>query len=208
LAKNNRHPLRRNSVMNTGKVRKQVYVIHGYSASPTSHWFPWIKEKLSEKGVSVEILRMPSSSSPNLEKWIRHISKHVQELNEDTYFIAHSLGTIALLRYLDRAEFKGKIGGFLLVSGFSRSLPELHLLDGFTQGPLDYSKTINSAGIRMVLASRDDPIVPFSYSKELAERIQAEFHQVDKCGHFLGVEGFTTLPIVYDLMSDAMGLDR
>ncbi|MED4253322.1 alpha/beta hydrolase, partial [Priestia megaterium] len=25
---------------------KQVYIIHGYGASPSNHWFPWLKEKL------------------------------------------------------------------------------------------------------------------------------------------------------------------
>ncbi|MBT2605987.1 alpha/beta hydrolase, partial [Bacillus sp. ISL-53] len=25
---------------------KQVYIIHGYGASPANHWFPWLKEKL------------------------------------------------------------------------------------------------------------------------------------------------------------------
>jgi predicted alpha/beta hydrolase family esterase len=192
--------------MKIGKVRKQVYVVHGYNASPTSHWFPWMKEKLSEKGVAVDILKMPNSSEPNLDAWTRHLSRSC-ELNDDSFFIAHSLGTITLLRYLEQAEGKERIGGFLLVSGFSKPLPELSLLDEFTRDPLDFDSIVNITSHRLVLASRDDPIVPFTYSKELAERIRAEFHQVEKCGHFLGIEGFTTLPIVYDLVSKAMGLD-
>ena len=192
--------------MRIGKVRKRVYVVHGYNASPTSHWFPWMKEKLSDKGVAVEILKMPNSSAPNLDEWTKHLSRSC-EFNEDSFFIAHSLGTITLLRYLEQAEVKERIGGFLLVSGFSRPLLELPLLDEFTQDPLDYDSIVKITTHRMVLASKDDPIVPFTYSKELADRIQAEFFQVEKCGHFLGIEGFTTLPIVYDLVSKAMGLD-
>ena len=192
--------------MRIGKVRKRVYVVHGYNASPTSHWFPWMKERLSDRGVAVDILKMPNSSAPDLEEWTEHLSRSC-ELNEDSFFIAHSLGTITLLRYLEQSEAKERIGGFLLVSGFSRPLPELSLLDDFTRDPLDYDSIVKIATHRMVLASEDDPIVPFTYSKELADRIQAEFYQVEKCGHFLGIEGFTTLPIVYDLMSKAMGLD-
>lgn len=193
--------------MRTSQIRKHVYVIHGYNATPKSHWFPWIKDRLSERGATVDILELPNSQSPNLTEWTEHLSQHASELDGGTYFIAHSLGCVSLLRYLEQAELKEKIGGFLLVSGFSKSLPELRFLDEFTRAPLDYGSIVDAARYRMVLASKDDPIVPFSYSKELSERILADFYPVDGCGHFLGIEGFTTLPIVYDLMSKAMGLD-
>ncbi|MBD5025023.1 hydrolase, partial [Xanthomonas citri pv. citri] len=30
---------------------KQVYIIHGYRASSTNHWFPWLKKRLLADGV-------------------------------------------------------------------------------------------------------------------------------------------------------------
>ena len=63
------------------------------------------------------------------------------------------------------------------------------MLDEFTRDPLDYDSIVKITNRRLVLACKDGPIVPFTYSKGLAERIRAEFYQVEKCGHFLGVEG-------------------
>lgn len=32
------------------KMKKQVYIIHGYRASSTNHWFPWLKKRLLADG--------------------------------------------------------------------------------------------------------------------------------------------------------------
>jgi len=45
-------------------MRKQVYIIHGYGASPSNHWFPWLKEKLMADDHQVSVLHMPNSSDP------------------------------------------------------------------------------------------------------------------------------------------------
>ena len=39
-------------------MKKQIYVIHGYGASPDKHWFPWLKRILGNKGYEIEILKM------------------------------------------------------------------------------------------------------------------------------------------------------
>lgn len=185
---------------------KQVYIIHGYGASPANHWFSWLKEKLSADGIVVDILKMPTPLSPNLNEWLKHLFQNANILTKDTYFVAHSLGCVSLLKHLQQTELKEQIGGLVLVSGFTKSLPSFQLLDEFTQERLDYNRIVDKVKKRAVIASKNDPIVPFSFSKELAAEIHADFYAIENGGHFLESDGFTTLPIVYDVLGNMMGL--
>lgn len=184
----------------------QIYIVHGYGASPDNHWFPWLKEELSAQGADVTILRMPTPQNPDVKKWVGHLSLLANRLNNDTYFVAHSLGCISVLRYLEEVNFPEPIGGFILVSGFAKPLPDLEELNEFVQTPLDDKLIIQKVKKRAVIASKDDAVVPFAFSKKLAERLQADFHTTDHCGHFLDSEGFTTLPIVYTLLTKMMNI--
>ncbi|WEY92895.1 alpha/beta hydrolase [Bacillus subtilis] len=169
-------------------MKKQVYIIHGYRASSTNHWFPWLKKRLLADGVQADILNMPNPLQPRLEDWLETLSLYQHTLHENTYLVAHSLGCPAILRFL---EF----------SGFAKSLPTLQMLDEFTQGSFDHQKIIESAKHRAVIASKNDQIVPFSWSKELAQQIDAALYEVQHGDHFLENEGFTSLPIVYDILT-------
>lgn len=79
------------------------------------------------------------------------------------------------------------------------------MLDEFTQDQTDYSEAAALAPKRAVIASRDDAIVPVALSKELAQVIHADFYEVEHGGHFLDSDGFTTLPIAYDVLRDMIG---
>jgi len=179
---------------------KQVYVVHGYNASPAAHWFPWLKEKLQSDGIETEILHMPHPAEPKLGEWVDTIAAHANRFNRDTYVVAHSLGGITLLRYLETANLPEPVGGMVLVSGFTKALPNLPILDEFTAAPLDFAKIKAISGSRSVIAAKDDGIVPFASSKELAQLLDAEFYELERGGHFLGSEGFTSFPLVYELL--------
>lgn len=192
--------------MKTQQNTKQVYIIHGYWASPEHHWFPWLKEMLLEKGVAVDVLSMPTPITPKIDEWTKHLMEHVSVLNKNTYFVAHSLGCISLLKYLEHLNSSEQIGGFVLVSGFTKKVPNYQFLNEFTQHQLDYKLIIEMVENRAVIASKDDPIVPFPLSQKLAEEIQADFHQTDGCGHFLANDGFTTFPLAYNILVKMMNL--
>ncbi|AEP89601.1 conserved hypothetical protein [Bacillus subtilis subsp. subtilis str. RO-NN-1] len=183
------------------KMTKQVYIIHGYRASSTNHWFPWLKKRLLADGVQADILNMPNPLQPRLEDWLDTLSLYQHILHENTYLVAHSLGCPAILRFLEHNQLRKQLGGIILVSGFAKSLPTLKMLDEFTQGSFDHQKIIESAKHRAVIASKNDQIVPFSWSKELAQQIDAALYEVQHGGHFLEDEGFTSLPIVYDILT-------
>lgn len=188
--------------------RKRVCIIHGYRATPGNHWFPWLKDKLTAIGVDVEIIAMPTPQTPKLDEWLNQLAQSAKDMDSDTYFVAHSLGCITLLRFLLRQNSSQPIGGLVLVSGFAQSLPTLPILDEFVEQPLDYHQLIQRASQCAGIAAKDDPIVPFAFSKELMEQLKADFFEVDKGGHFLEGDGFTALPIVFDVLVDMMELEK
>lgn len=74
-------------------MKKQVYIIHGYRASSTNHWLPWLKKRLLADGVQADILNMPNPLQPRLEDWLETLSLYQHTLHENTYLVAHSLGS-------------------------------------------------------------------------------------------------------------------
>lgn len=184
---------------------KQVYIVHGYMASPGDHWFGWLKSQLEARGARVTILAMPDSSDPDPAAWQRHLQQSVERHDGDSYFVAHSLGCIALLHYLQSLPADTQIGGLLLVAGFSASLPNLPQLDKFTRSPkLEADRIVAMTSQRAVIASRNDAAVPYALTVDLSRQLRAQLSTVEEGGHFLGREGFTTLPVAYELLSAMM----
>ena len=183
---------------------KQVYIIHGYGASPTSHWFPWLKEKLMADDHQVSVLHMPNSSDPKKEEWLETLANKIKNLDDNTYFVAHSLGSITLLNYLEKLNPLPRFGGFILVSGFSERLSSLPSLDPFTVKEVDYQKIISAANSRVIIAAKDDYIVPCELSQNLSKQLGASFYPIEKGGHFLEDDGFITFKLVYDILNNMM----
>ena len=80
---------------------KRVIIIHGYRGKPETNWKPWLKSELESNGFAVEVPAMPNTDRPTVSEWINKITEVVGEPSLNTYLIGHSLGCIAILRYLE-----------------------------------------------------------------------------------------------------------
>ena len=178
----------------------RVYIIHGYNASPSDHWFPWLHKELSRIGVEAVVLNMPDSSNPEPEEWLVYLELEIQEIDKNTFFVAHSLGCVSLLKYLNSLEHNTEIGGMVLVSGFVSPLENIPELNGFVEDALDFNTLISASENRIVIGAIDDPIVSYVHTKELSKALRAELHQLEEGGHFLGMNGYTKLPVVLEAL--------
>lgn len=176
----------------------RVFIVHGYTASPHSHWFPWLKEKLETRDIQVEVLTMPDPHRPEPAAWDAAMDSLVRDHDERTFLLGHSLGCIAILRQLSRLPASRRVGGILLVSGFDQPLHTLPELDPFMQPGYDPAHIMALAPQRVVVASRDDAIVPYRYCQHLSEQLAAPLYSLEQGGHFLDRDGFLTLPLVHD----------
>ncbi|WP_397459195.1 RBBP9/YdeN family alpha/beta hydrolase [Pseudomonas asplenii] len=173
-----------------------VYILHGYAASPEDHWFSWLRDSLAKKGIDAQILEFPTPNTPSYPEWSRYLSRVVKRHDKRTYFVAHSLGCITLLRYLQAQDENTRIGGMVLVSGFASKLPEFHQLDTFIADDVSFRQIVTKVAIREVIAAKDDPIVPYPLTRELAHNLDASLHTMATGGHFLASDGFSEFPLV------------
>ncbi|SMB89528.1 hypothetical protein SAMN05660772_01337 [Pasteurella testudinis DSM 23072] len=177
--------------------KPHIYIVHGYTASVDSNWFPWLKTTLENKGITTTVLPMPESHNPNDEAWLAYLKNNIT-ISKNTILVGHSLGCIAILKYVEQLPITQKIRGVVLVSGFAEKVDTLPELDQFNQNPTNYHDLIIKIQTRIVIASLNDEIVPYHYSERLKERLQAEYYTLQNGGHFLDRDGFSEFPLVYE----------
>lgn len=179
---------------------KKIYIIHGYYASPNEHWFPWFVEKVyAVYGIEVEVLRMPTPESPYVEAWLEKLHDKIGIPNNEMFIVAHSLGCVALLRYLDSLHESFTLGGMILVSPFDKPLEVFPNLDPFVDVTLNYAKLSRNVLQKHVIFSDNDMYVPPSISKTLGVKLDSALLEIPRGGHFLGIEGFETFPELYEI---------
>lgn len=175
-----------------------VFIIHGYTAAPESHWFPWLKNKIEQQGGKASVLRMPDSGAPKAGDWNALLKKEIPQVDGNTYLIGHSLGCITALNFVSGLPQDARIGGFICVSGFSENLPNIPALDAFTDTKYDIDKVKKIISRTSVILALDDGIVAPELTRNLAHELDAPLHPLAKGGHFLGSDGFTEFPLVWD----------
>lgn len=182
---------------------KKVFIVHGYGSDSSYAWLANLKKELEKQGFKVVFPDLPSPFEPKLEEWLESLHKQIGKIDEDTFFVGYSLGSVTILRYLE--GFKGqKVGGVLLVGGFDKPLSILSVLDPFVKEPLDYKALNAMIKQRIVISAKDDKIVPTHLSQDLAQNLKAEFIQLESGGHFMEEDGFKEFPKAYEVLMQMM----
>ena len=183
----------------------RLVVVHGYGASPRAHWFPWLRQTLTRSGVSVAVPELPHPEAPRADVWERVVADALGDPDASTWVVAHSLGAVTTLRVLAAKQQPWRLGGVVLVSGFTDRLAALPALDDYLDADVDAERVSQHITTRHMIHSDDDALVPPSASGELARRLRADVHVIAGAGHFLDEDGFTTLPVLLPLLPSRAG---
>ena len=183
----------------------RLFIVHGYTANPHSHWFDWLKNTAETAGMNVSVPALPDSDHPQDEAWQAALAEAVGEIDSHTWFVGHSLGCITTLRYLNQQPVGKTAAGVILVAGFSEPLPTLPELNSFMSTPLDASRIMQDVPHRAVIASLNDEVVFPQLSLRLSQQLNAPFYALPDCGHFLARHGITELPLVMQLLQQFRG---
>jgi len=180
---------------------KRVFIIHGWEGHPKEGWFPWLKNKLEEKGIEVQVPQMPNAETPEIDEWVPFIQNLVGEPDEDTYFVGHSMGVQTFLRYI--ASIDKKVGGAVAVAGFftlkNLSSPEEeNIAKSWLETPIDTEKVKNNCGAITAIFSDDDPWVGLENVKMFEDRLNAKTLIFEKRGHLSEEHGVMELQPVFD----------
>lgn len=172
-----------------------IYLLHGYTASPKDNWFPWLRSMMQGKlGQKLQILNLPNSDSPSLVAWNKTCDTEINPQKNLT-IIGHSLGCIQALHYIDQHDVQDV--NVICVSGFDETTHTLPQLKQFTAEPIDYKNVQSKIKQAVVISAIDDTIVPSFYSETLARHLGCKFVLMPNGGHFIDQENVLTLPVVY-----------
>lgn len=169
---------------------QNAYLIHGTSTRDDD-WFPWLEEAAAP-ATQINRIWLPNPFSPNKDEWNDAVNKQVPVENK-LIIIAHSLGCITALRFIERHHLKD--ARLLLVGAFDAGLPQYPELDSFMTPQLDYSQVTNKVSQATVITAKDDPIAPFNDSVAVAHKIGAKLIVQEHGGHFLSSNGYREFPL-------------
>lgn len=175
-----------------------IYVVHGYTANSKANWYPDLKNHLESENITVHIFDMPNSHAPVEKEWLDFLERGITNFDDKSIFIGHSLGCVAILRFLEDKN-TDNIESLFLVSGFVEVSP-IPELSKFVKEKIDYSKFVETIENRVVLSAEDDDIVPYLYSEVLAKKLNAQFKLLETGKHFIDRDGFTEFPYLINLV--------
>ncbi|MDO8461177.1 MAG: alpha/beta hydrolase [bacterium] len=180
---------------------KRVFLIHGWDGHPEKGWIPYLKQELEKKDFTVIALKMPDANRPTLKGWIPYLALITRFPTKNDYFVGHSLGCIAILRYLETLRENEEIGGAVLVAGFSHDLNYpgyYNELASFFKRPIKWDKIRSHCKKFIAIHSDNDPYVPLEHGRIFKENLDAELIIERDMKHFSGDDGITELPIALE----------
>jgi len=174
---------------------ERYIIIHGTKGSPDGNWFPWLRTILSERGAEVVVPRMPTPEGQTLDVWLSSFAEQVRKVDESSCIIGHSIGAVFLLRYLERSRYP--IGASIFVAGLISSIgiPEYdHLNSTFVAGEYDWEIIKRNAGRIVCMMGDNDPYVPLSQPKHMAQSLGVEPLIIVGGGHLNSESGHHEFP--------------
>lgn len=184
-------------------MQKRVFIIHGWGMTPKSDWLPWLAKNLRERGFSVEVPAMPDTDNPKIAAWVGYLEEIVRRCDENTYFVGHSIGCQAIMRYLEKLSGDEKAGGAVFVAPWITltglgSEGEKMTSSPWVNTPIDLKKVRARAKRFISIFSDNDPFVPKENWKIFSEKLGSENIIEKRKGHFSDDDGVKELPVVLE----------
>lgn len=160
--------------------------MHRWAGGPLDDWRPWLKKELEKRGYKVFAPEMPNTEVPVIEKWVHHLGEVVGIPDADTYFIGHSIGCQAILRYLETVDTP--VGGAIFVAGWF-NLENLEdeetreIARPWIKTPINLKKVKKILPKSVLIISSDDPYGAFDENKQKFGKIGSESVVLPKAGH-------------------------
>lgn len=170
---------------------KKIILVHGWGGSPDLNWFPWLKKELEQKNFEVIVPAMPNTDEPKIEEWVPFLKEQVGNVDENTYFVGHSIGCQTIMRFLEQIPEDKKIGGIIFVAPWFNLIPEIIEEEGDTEiakpwlkSLIDTEKVIAHTSRIIAIFSDNDPYVPQTDIKIFEEKLNAKVIVEHEKGHF------------------------
>lgn len=187
---------------------KKIYLIHGWGGSNSSEgWFGWLKHNLKEKRFEVIGFNMPNTEKPEINAWIGFMKENITDIDKETYFIGHSIGCQAILRYLETLSSK-KVGGCIFIAPWmeldKNTIEEegkevIKIAKPWMETPINFEKIKSHCNNFLAIFSDNDPYVPLESSKLFKKKLNSKIIIKKNQEHFNQVE---TIPEILSFLQN------
>lgn len=186
---------------------KQAIIIHGWGGSPEEPLLKWIKKQLENKNYEVSMPLMPDTDEPKITIWVNKIKETIKNPDENTYFIGHSIGCQAILRYLE--TLNKKVGEIILIAPWmyldEKTIEEeeegsIKIIKPWIETPIKWNKAKECASNFVCIFSDNDPYVPVDNKELFEEKLNATIIIEHNKGHFDPSSNVNELGVIKDLI--------
>lgn len=178
---------------------RRVFIVHGWDGSPKSDFIPWLKKELEAKGFEVHSPAMPNPEEPKIETWVPILAQAVGIVDENTFFVGHSVACQTILRFLESLPENKKVGGAVFVAGFF-NLTNLEdketeeIARPWIETPIDFEKVKSVLNKSIAIFSDNDPFVSLNNKDQFANKLGSKIIIEHNMSHFNEGAGITQLP--------------
>lgn len=190
---------------------KKIYLVHCWDGKSSDGWYPWIAEKLNKDNIEVIRFNMPNTSNPIIEEWVETLNNKVDKLDDETYFIGHSIGCQTIMRYLETKDIT-RIGGILFVAPWLDLLPQAvedeesyNIAQPWINTPINFEKIKKFTTNMNCIFSDDDYFVSLEQEKEFRDKLNAKTIIVKNKGHISQDDNVYELQEILDLSKKMIG---
>jgi len=171
---------------------KTVYLIHGWGRNSEEEWFVWLRDELAKKKIKVYAFDMPETNNPKIETWIKYMEEKIKNVDEETFFVGHSIGCQTIMRYLEKLPKHKIIGGCCFVAGWfdlvNLNKEEIVIAHPWINTKIDFERIRRHTDNFLCIFSDNDDWVASSEHKIFKEKLGAKIIIKKKMGHFEGVQ--------------------
>jgi len=183
-------------------MEKSFHIIHRWYGNSECDWIPWLKRELNKKGVGAVSYNMPDTKRPKMDEWVQFISKVVDNPGKQTYFIGHSIGCQAVIRYISGLQNDVVVGGAVLVAPWVKVVnlesEEEPIARSWITTPIDWEAAKRHCKRFTIIYSNNDQWVLEEEANSIGKRLNAKMVLDKEKGHFTEEEGVTELPSLLD----------
>ncbi len=189
----------------------RIFLIHGWDGSPAEPMHIWLKDNLTKLGFDFFAPDMPRPSNPKVQAWVREINEVVIGPNEQTYFIGHSMGCQAILRYLESQPDKIKVGGVFMIAPWmfldddaiaEEGKHAVAVQEEWEATAVEWENVKDKTKEFVCQFSDNDPFVPIENENIFVEHLDADIIVEENKGHFTEADGVTENQTVVEWFSD------
>jgi len=162
---------------------KKLVLVHGWGGN--SDYFKDLINKLKGKNIEVKTFNMPDIDNPQIEEWVGFLQEKIKDVDEETYFIGHSIGCQTIMRFLEKLD--KTVAGCIFIAGWINLIglgdDEKPIAKPWLETPIDFYKVKNNVNKIVAIFSDDDPFVPLSDKNIFEDKLNAKTIVLHGKGH-------------------------